>query len=86
MVAAVLHPLNTFILGLGIGFLIPLLNRLGAVWVRFIFLFGLAGMTVISGAGLWESLQGAPPVEILTGGSKPPYAINLRLGLPEALF
>ena len=29
MVADLLHPLNIFILGLGGGFLIPLLNRLG---------------------------------------------------------
>ncbi len=86
MVAAILHPLNIYILGLGIGFLIPLLNRLGPIWVQGIFLLGLAGMTLISGVGLWESFHGSPPVEILTGGSKPPYSINLRLGLPEAFF
>ena len=33
MVAGLLHPLNIFIIGLGGGFLIPLLNRLGQAWL-----------------------------------------------------
>ena len=33
MVSSLLHPLNIFIVGLGGGFLIPLVYRLGQVWV-----------------------------------------------------
>jgi formate hydrogenlyase subunit 3/multisubunit Na+/H+ antiporter MnhD subunit len=86
MVASLLHPLNIFILGLGGGFLIPLLNRPGRVWASAAFIFALAGMTLISGVSLFNFWAGAPPIEILTGGSMPPYSINLRLGLAESVF
>ena len=86
MVASLLHPLNIFIVGLGGGFLIPILNRFGPVWVRGAFLFALVAMTVISGVALFRFLGGAPPIEVLTGGAAPPVAINLRLGLAESVF
>ena len=86
MVSSFLHPLNIFIVGLGGGFLIPLLYRLGKSWVAIAFVLSLAAMTLISGFALLDLLQGAPPFEILTGGSAPPYSINLRLGLAEAIF
>jgi formate hydrogenlyase subunit 3/multisubunit Na+/H+ antiporter MnhD subunit len=86
MVSSFLHPLNIFIVGLGGGFLIPLLYRLGKSWVAIAFVLSLAAMTLISGYALLNLLQGAPPVDILTGGSTPPYSINLRLGLAEAIF
>ena len=78
MVATLFHPLNIFILGLGGGFLIPLLNRFGKVWVPVAFVFALTGMTLISGISLFKLLAGALPIEIVTGGSAPPYSINLR--------
>ena len=86
MVASLLHPLNIFILGLGGGFLIPLLSRPGRVWASAAFIFALAGMTLISGVSLFNFWAGAPPIEILTGGSMPPYSINLRLGPAESVF
>ena len=85
MVSALLHPLGIFIVGLGGGFLIPLLHRLGRRWVESAFVLALAAMTLISAAALPELLRGAPPIEILTGGAAPPYSINLRLGLAEAI-
>jgi formate hydrogenlyase subunit 3/multisubunit Na+/H+ antiporter MnhD subunit len=86
MVAGLLHPLNIFILGLGGGFLIPLLNRLGRAWVAVVFVLALTGMVLISGVSLFAFLNGDPPIEIYTGGASPPYAINLRLGLAESVF
>jgi formate hydrogenlyase subunit 3/multisubunit Na+/H+ antiporter MnhD subunit len=86
MVAGLLHPLNIFIIGLGGGFLIPLVYRLGQTWLSSVFILALAGMTVISGVGLLNLAQGAPPIEILTGGATPPYSINLRLGFAESVF
>ena len=86
MVEGLLHPLNIFIVGLGGAFLIPLLYRLGGNVVAAALTIALAAMTVISGAALVALVQGAAPIEILTGGAKPPIAINLRLGLPEAVF
>ena len=84
MVGNLLHPLNIFILGLGGGFLIPLLNRLGKTWVVAGFIAVLAAMTVISAVCAVRLFYGAEPIEILTGGSTPPYSINLRMGLAEA--
>src|SRR5215468_1886410 len=86
MVESLLHPLNIFIVGLGGGFLIPLFYRLGKSWTAAAFVLALAAMTVISGYGLFVLLNGAAPIEILTGGAKPPYAINLRMGLAESIF
>jgi formate hydrogenlyase subunit 3/multisubunit Na+/H+ antiporter MnhD subunit len=86
MVAGLLHPLNIFIIGLGGGFLIPLVNQLGKAWLSAIFVLALTGMTLISGVSLFELLNGAAPIEILTGGTTPPYSINLRLGPAESVF
>lgn len=85
MVTGLLHPLNIFILGLGAGFLIPLFYRLGSFWVTAVFVLSLVAMTLISGHAALTLLQGAEPIEILTGGTKPPYAINLRMGLAESI-
>jgi formate hydrogenlyase subunit 3/multisubunit Na+/H+ antiporter MnhD subunit len=85
MVGSLLHPLNIFILGLGVGFLSPLLNRLGKSWVVAAFISALAAMTLISAVCAVQLFYGAHPIEILTGGSTPPYSINLRMGLAEAL-
>ncbi len=84
MVGSLLHPLNIFILGLGGGFLIPLLSRLGKTWVVAGFIAALAAMTLISVFCAGRLGYGAEPIEILTGGSTPPYSINLRMGLAEA--
>lgn len=86
MVAGLLHPLNIFIVGLGGGFLLPILNRLGPRWVRACFLFALIAMTLITGVAMVGFLRGGPLIDILTGGAAPPIAINLRLGLAECVF
>ena len=86
MVTGLLHPLNIFIIGLGGGFLIPLVNRLGQAWLSSVFVVALACMTLISGVCLFDLSRGAPPIEILTAGGAPPYSINLRVGLPESAF
>ena len=83
--SGVLQPLNIFIIGLGGAFLIPLVNRLGRRWLAAAFVLALAAMTLISGVSLWRLAEGAAPIDILTGGANPPYAINLRMGLPEAV-
>ena len=86
MVTGLLHPLNIFIIGLGGGFLIPLVNRLGQAWLSSVFVVALACMTLISGVCLFNLSRGAAPIEILTAGGAPPYSINLRVGLAESVF
>jgi formate hydrogenlyase subunit 3/multisubunit Na+/H+ antiporter MnhD subunit len=84
MVGSIAHPLNIFILGLGGGFLIPLFFLLGKRWVSAAFVLVLTAMTLISAVCAVQLFYGAEPIEILTGGSTPPYSINLRMGLAEA--
>ncbi|MBA2125427.1 proton-conducting membrane transporter [Hyphomicrobium methylovorum] len=86
MVTALLHPLNIFILGFGGGFLIPLLNRVSKAWAGFALVSILMAMALIVIATLISLLSGSPDVEILTGGSTPPYSINLRMGIAECIF
>jgi formate hydrogenlyase subunit 3/multisubunit Na+/H+ antiporter MnhD subunit len=84
MVGSLAHPLNIFILGLGAGFLIPLFSLLGKTWVSAAFVLALTAMTLISTVCAVQLFYGAEPIEILTGGSTPPYSINLRMGFAEA--
>ena len=52
MVASLFHPLNIFLLGLGGGFVIPLLYRLGNAWLHAGFWLALAGIVAVSGVSL----------------------------------
>ena len=84
MVGSLAHPLNIFILGLGGGFLLPLVDLLGKRWVFAAFVSALAAMAAISAVCAVQLYHGAEPIKITTGGSIPPYSINLRMGLAEA--
>ncbi|WP_242222984.1 complex I subunit 5 family protein [Shinella zoogloeoides] len=86
MVDALVHPINIFLLGLGGGFLIPLLYKIGKPLPAIGFVVALVGMTTISCIGLWRVLEAGAPVDILTAGSVPPFSINLRFGPWEAFF
>lgn len=86
MVDSLLQPLNIFLLGLGGGFLIPLLYRIAKPLPAAAFIFSLMGMTVISAVCLWRLHNGAPAFEVLTAGSTPPFSINLRFGPAEGFF
>ncbi len=86
MVASLFHPLNIFLLGLGGGFVIPLLYRLGKPWLHAGFWLALAGIVAVSGVSLFEVYQSGAPIEVLTAGFAPPLSINLRFGLQEGFF
>ncbi len=86
MVESLLQPLNIFLLGLGGGFLIPLLYRIARPLPAAGFVVALLGMTLISCVCLWRIHNGAPTFEILTAGSLPPFSINLRFGAWEGFF
>ncbi|PWK68997.1 proton-conducting transporter membrane subunit [Aminobacter sp. AP02] len=86
MVEAVLQPLNIFLLGLGGGFLIPLLYKIAKPLPAIAFVAALVGIAAISGINLWALHNGQPTIEILTAGSTPPFSINLRFGLWEGVF
>jgi formate hydrogenlyase subunit 3/multisubunit Na+/H+ antiporter MnhD subunit len=86
MVDAMLNPLAMFVVALGTGFLLPLLFRRGAGLASLVFMLALAFMTAVAGAGLLSLTGGAAAIDIQTAGVPPPFAINLRFGLYEALF
>ncbi|MCB1773526.1 MAG: NADH-quinone oxidoreductase subunit F [Gammaproteobacteria bacterium] len=70
---------------LGGAFLLGLLRDpwRGASYV--ISLLVLTFTTWLAGSWLWALSSGAvTPVEILTAGTQPPFAVNLRLGIAEA--
>jgi formate hydrogenlyase subunit 3/multisubunit Na+/H+ antiporter MnhD subunit len=85
MTQVLLQPLNIFLFGLGGSFLIPLLYRIAKPLPQAVFVLALAGMLAVSGACLWAVYQGQPELESFTGGSTPPYSINLRVGLWEGV-
>ena len=68
---ALFHPLNIFLLGLGGGFVIPLLYRLGKGWLHAGFFIALGGICAVSGVSLLQLLQGSPTIEVLTAGTPP---------------
>lgn len=86
MVSALLHPLNIYILGLGGGFLIPLLYQLAKSWLPAVFFSALCGITLITGIHFVAAAGGAPAIDVFTAGIAPPVSINLRLGLAEGFF
>ena len=83
MVEALLQPLNIFLLGLGGGFLIPLLNRIARPLPVVAFGVALTGITFISATQFWAVLGGRAAIDIFTAGAMPPFSINLRFGIWE---
>ncbi|MBU0689590.1 MAG: NADH-quinone oxidoreductase subunit F [Gammaproteobacteria bacterium] len=72
---------------LGAAFLLGLLKseKRGTAYV--ITLFALSVMTWISAGWVWAFvMERAAPVDFLTGGTSPPFSINFRMGLPEAVL
>jgi formate hydrogenlyase subunit 3/multisubunit Na+/H+ antiporter MnhD subunit len=77
--------LYIIVAALGAAFLLGLLSQERRTTAYAITLAALAFMSWISARWLWAfSMQGIGPVDILTAGTAPPFAINLRMGLPEA--
>lgn len=73
--------------GLGASFLLGLLRDEWRSAAYGLTHAALALMSLISAAWVWILAQpGAAPVEIFTAGVQPPFAINLRLGLAEAVL
>lgn len=71
--------------GLGAAFLLGVLGERQRNLAYMVTLGALAFMTLVSASWLvLFAATGAGPVEILTAGTPPPFAINLRMGLVES--
>jgi formate hydrogenlyase subunit 3/multisubunit Na+/H+ antiporter MnhD subunit len=74
-------------IGLGGAFLLGMLREESRAVAWSIMLAALAAMAMISGSWLWAfAFDGLAPIEITTAGTPPPFAINFRLGLAEAVL
>jgi formate hydrogenlyase subunit 3/multisubunit Na+/H+ antiporter MnhD subunit len=77
--------LTIIIAALAAAFLLGFLKEEMRTTAYAVMLAALGFMTWVSAGWLWVFLSGATaPVEIFTAGTAPPFAINLRMGLPEA--
>lgn len=73
--------------GLGAAFLLGLLREEWRGFAYGVTLAALAFMSWVAGSWLWAfAFDGAVGVDVFTAGHNPPFAINLRLGLPEAVL
>lgn len=73
------------VIGLGTAFVLGLLRESWRQSAYFISLTALAAMAWIAGRWLLHfAVDGGASVEIFTAGTKPPFAVNLRMGMAEA--
>jgi len=73
--------------GLGAAFLLGLLKDQWRATAYIITLSGIAYMTYIAGSWIWAfAFQGQTSIDIYTAGSIPPFSINLRVGIAEAVL
>lgn len=80
-------PIYIIALALGLAFFLGFFGKSLKTFSGFVMLAGLAGMTFISGQWLMAFVDGsATTQEIFTAGFKPPFSINLRMGIEEATF
>ncbi len=85
MVNIMVSPLYIIAVALVASFLLGLLPQKRQGFAYAITLATLAFMTWVSAGWLWAFVvEGVGTVEIFTAGTAPPFAINLRMGLPEA--
>jgi len=78
-------PIFLIVIPLGAAFLLGLLNERRTELAYSLALLALAATSLASLGWLWSLAQtGAQSIEVFTAGTAPPFAINLRVALPEA--
>jgi len=79
--------LYILVAALAAAFLLGLLKERSKGTAFYLTLATLTFMTWVSGSWVWVFLTSdTPTAEIWTAGTLPPFAINLRMGLPEAVL
>ncbi|HYX08482.1 MAG TPA: proton-conducting transporter membrane subunit, partial [Bacteroidales bacterium] len=79
------NPVHIVSIALITAFLLGMTGKRHQNALVYILLIALTGMLAISASWLTGILSGSlKPVEVYTAGFKPPFAINLRMNLPEA--
>jgi len=80
-------PVHLVSVALGVAFALGFLGKREKLALSLVYL-ALGAMTLISGSWLIHFINGpaAGPVQVFTGGFRPPFSINLQMGYGEALF
>ena len=78
------NPILLIAVGLGVAFLLPVIDRAGRIVSRTVHLLTLLFGLVVSLKWLAALASGAQAAQIITGGWLPPIGINLRFGPLEA--
>ncbi len=80
------NPIHIVSIALGVAFALGFLGKRDKLSLGLV-LSTLAGMVAISAGWFIHFLNSSvEPLQIFTGGFKPPFAINLQMGLAEATF
>lgn len=80
------NAISIIAIGLGTAFLLGLIRERRESLAHALTVLALAAMSVVAVGWLWLLGPGGAPVqEITTAGTTPPFAINLRVGLSEAV-
>jgi formate hydrogenlyase subunit 3/multisubunit Na+/H+ antiporter MnhD subunit len=80
-------PVHLVSVALGVAFALGFMGKRERLALGLVYL-ALGAMTLISGSWLLHFISGnaAEPVQVFTGGFRPPFSINLQMGYGEALF
>ncbi len=80
-------PIYIIAIALGLAFAMGLFGKALKGITGALLMLGLAAMTFISGQWLWAFLtDSVTTTQIFTAGFKPPYSINLQMGMEEAIL
>ena len=81
-----ISPIHIITIGLGGAFFLGFVNKNAKNFALIFTLIAIALMGVISSSWLFSLLNGGKDALIFTAGFKPPYSINLLMGLNEAFL
>ncbi len=81
-----ISPIHILTIGLGGAFALGFVPKKAKDVAAIIMLFAIAFMGIISGSWLLSLINGGTVEQIFTAGFKPPYSINLLMGLNEAFL
>ncbi len=81
-----ISPIHIISIGLGVAFSLGFVNKKAKNLAVVLMLLAIALMGTISATWLAKLYAGAEAVQIFTAGFKPPYSINLLMGIHEAFL
>ncbi|MCD4819806.1 MAG: proton-conducting membrane transporter, partial [Candidatus Cloacimonetes bacterium] len=80
------NPLFIFIISFAVAFLLGFFQNISKSIANLLFYLTLGAILSISGYWLYQNLFVGVDTNIYTAGFKPPFSINLRMGLEESLL